>query len=49
MRTVENADKIIVLKEGKIIEEGKPEELIKKDGEFTKMLNFQKESLDFKI
>lgn len=42
MRTVEAADKIIVLKNGKIVEEGKPSELMKDEhGEFNKMLNLQ--------
>lgn len=38
---VMNADKVIVLKEGKIVEEGKPEELLKKQGEFYKMFKEQ--------
>ena len=49
MRTVENADHIIVLKEGKIIEEGKPTDLIQKQKEFAKMVQLQKESSSWSI
>ena len=42
MRTIENADKVIVLNEGKVVEEGNPQELIKKNGQFTKMVSLQK-------
>lgn len=49
MRTIENADKIIVLNEGKVAEEGNPQELIKKNGQFTKMVSLQKESANFNI
>uniref|UniRef100_A0A0N5AVA3 ABC transporter ATP-binding protein n=1 Tax=Syphacia muris TaxID=451379 RepID=A0A0N5AVA3_9BILA len=43
LSTVRNADRIIVLDSGKIIEEGSPEELLdKKDGRFYKMYNDQK-------
>ena len=49
MRTIENADKVIVLNEGKVIEEGNPQELIKKNGQFTKMVSLQKESANFNI
>ena len=49
MRTIENADKVIVLNEGKVVEEGNPQELIKKNGEFAKMVSLQKESANFNI
>lgn len=49
MRTIENADKVIVLNEGKVAEEGNPQELIKKNGQFTKMVSLQKESASFNI
>ncbi len=41
MRTISNADKIIVLNEGKIVEEGSPEELTEKNGLYKKMLDIQ--------
>ena len=49
MRTIENADKVIVLNEGKVVEEGNPQELIKKNGQFTKMVSLQKESASFNL
>lgn len=49
MRTIENADKVIVLNEGKVVEEGNPQELIKKNGQFAKMVSLQKESANFNI
>lgn len=49
MRTIENADKVIVLKAGRIVEEGRPEELLEKKGEFYKMVNLQKEASNFRI
>lgn len=49
MRTIENANKVIVLNEGKVVEEGNPQELIKKNGQFTKMVSLQKESANFNI
>lgn len=49
MRTIENADKVIVLNEGKVVEEGNPQELIKKKGQFAKMVSLQKEAANFNI
>ena len=49
MRTIENADKVIILNEGKVAEEGNPQELIKKNGQFAKMVSLQKESANFNI
>ncbi len=49
MRTIENADKVIVLNEGKVVEEGNPQELIKKNGQFAKMVSLQKEAANFNI
>ena len=49
MRTIENADKVIVLNKGKIVEEGNPRDLIERKGEFYKMVNLQKESSNFQI
>ena len=41
MRTVQNADKIVVLSNGTVAEMGAPEELIKKDGIFSRMIALQ--------
>ncbi len=49
MRTIENADKVIVLNEGKVVEEDNPQELIKKNGQFAKMVSLQKEAANFNI
>ena len=44
MRTVENANKIVVLSDGTVAEMGTPEELMKKNGTFTRMVKLQTES-----
>ena len=41
LSTIENADEIIVLDEGQIIEQGNKEELISKEGEFAAVWNLQ--------
>ncbi|MHA1365595.1 MAG: ABC transporter ATP-binding protein [Candidatus Heimdallarchaeota archaeon] len=41
LSTVRNADRIIVLKDGKIIEEGSNAQLLKKKGEYYKLYNLQ--------
>lgn len=49
MRTVEAADKIVVLSDGEVKEQGTPAELMSRDGIFKKMSKLQKESLNWKI
>lgn len=50
MRTVESADKIIVLKDGHVAEEGTPKELKEKDGSvFRHMLELQMKSAAWSI
>ncbi|MCR5845538.1 MAG: ABC transporter ATP-binding protein/permease [bacterium] len=50
MRTVENADKIVVLSEGKVIEEGAPSELLaNEDGVFTRMHALQSASAGWSV
>lgn len=49
LSTVVNADKIIVLKDGEIIEEGRHEELLTKDGLYRKMWNDYNQSVKWKI
>lgn len=49
MRTIEAADKIVVLKDGCVVEKGSPEELKKKDGIFAKMLSLQNSSTSWSI
>ena len=49
MRTVQSADKIIVLEDGKVKEEGSPEELYKQNGLYRHMVDLQNESSKWKI
>ncbi len=50
MRTVEAADKIVVLADGKVVEEGAPSELLKKEnGVFKRMAKLQNESAEWSI
>lgn len=44
MRTVEAADKIVVLSDGKVAEEGAPQELMEKGGLFRRMVELQRQS-----
>ena len=44
MRTIRNVDKIVVLEDGHIAEEGKPDELYSQGGLFTKMVDIQTKS-----
>ena len=43
LSTVEKCDKIVVMKKGKIVEEGKYNELIKRRGYFYKLVNALKD------
>lgn len=47
MRTVANADHLVVLEDGKVVEDGTPEELLEKDGVYRRMEELQKMSLEF--
>lgn len=50
MRTVESADKIVVLKDGKVVEEGNPSTLLKdKDSIFYHMHSLQTESAEWNL
>ena len=49
LSTVVNADKIIALKDGKIIEEGRHKELLNKEGLYHKMWNNYNQSVKWKI
>ena len=41
LTTIRNVDRILVFKDGKIVEEGKFEELSKGDGAFKELLTFK--------
>ena len=47
MRTVANADKIVVLKDGVVAESGTPSELDAKDGIYANMVKTQNLAADF--
>lgn len=49
MRTILDADKVVVLSDGKAVESGSPKELMKKEGIFAKMIKTQSESLAWKL
>lgn len=49
MRTVEGADKLVLLKDGKVAEQGSPEELLAKGGIYAKMCQLQQQSGEWKI
>lgn len=49
MRTVESADKLVLLKEGKVAEQGSPEELLAKGGIYAKMCKLQQQSGEWRI
>ena len=49
MRTVENADQIVVLDGGVVAENGAHEELMKKDGLYAKLVKLQTQSAEWKL
>lgn len=49
MRTVEGADKVVVLRDGSVAEQGSPNELMDADGTFARMVRLQTASQDWTI
>lgn len=49
MRTVEGADKLVLLSGGKVAEQGSPEELLAKGGIYAKMCKLQQQSGEWRI
>ena len=49
MRTVEGADKLVLLKEGRVAEQGSPAELYASGGLYAKMCAIQEQSGEWKI
>ena len=49
MRTVSGADKIVVLKDGIVAEQGNPEQLIKKNGIYSHMVKLQTDSQNWTV
>ena len=49
MRTVMSADKIVVLEDGRVAEQGSPEELLAANGLFARMVRLQTQSADWTL
>ncbi len=49
LRTIETADKIIVLDEGKVVEQGTHKDLMKKEGLYRRLYSIQQESLGWSV
>ena len=49
MRTVEGADKLVLLKDGKVAEQGTPRELLERGGIYAKMCALQQQSGEWRI
>lgn len=49
MRTVENADRVVVLDGGRVVEQGAPAELLARGGLFARMVRLQAESADWAL
>lgn len=49
MRTVENADQILVLADGVVAESGNHEELMKKNGMYARLVHLQSASAEWKL
>lgn len=49
MRTVMGADKVVVLSDGTVAEEGRPDELMEKDGIYAHMVKLQTESVKWTL
>lgn len=49
MRTVEAADKIVVLSDGKVAEEGSPDQLMEKKGLYRRMVELQRQSARWRL
>jgi len=49
MRTIANADHIVVLKDGVVAEDGTPEELVRRNGIYKHMCETQRMSAGWKM
>lgn len=49
MRTVSGAEKIVVLKDGNVAEQGAPETLMEQDGIYSHMVKLQTESQNWSL
>ncbi len=49
MRTVAGADKVVVLSDGTVAEQGQPDKLLSQNGIYTRMVKLQTESQNWAI
>ena len=49
MRTIANASKLIILEDGHVVEQGTPEQLLRKEGDYQRMVDLQKMSNEWKL
>ena len=49
LKTVRNADQIVVIDKGKIVEQGKHEELVKQNGIYSRFINSRKQAVSWKL
>ena len=49
LSTITNADQILVVNEGKLVESGSHEQLLEKKGQYANMWEYYTQSLDWKI
>lgn len=49
MRTVAGADRIVVLENGRTVQQGSPAELMEQDGLYRHMVQIQQESADWTV
>ena len=49
MRTIANASKLIILEDGHVVEQGTPEQLLRKEGVYQRMVDLQKMSNEWKL